>query len=55
LLEAGHAELAEHFEKEQWQPKGCWVEETVLTAADGTLLRDGRGENSFLAGELGLG
>jgi len=23
LLEAGHADLAEHFSKEQWHPKGC--------------------------------
>ena len=25
LLEAGHPELAEHFAKEPWHPKGCWV------------------------------
>jgi hypothetical protein len=25
LLEAGHPELAEHFMKEQWHPKGCWA------------------------------
>ena len=25
LLEAGHPELAEHFQKEAWHPKGCWV------------------------------
>jgi hypothetical protein len=30
LLEAGHAELAEHFEKEQWHPKGCWVPDLIL-------------------------
>ncbi len=25
LLEAGQAELAEHFAREQWHPKGCWA------------------------------
>jgi hypothetical protein len=30
LLEAGHAELAEHFVKEQWHPKGCWVVDLIL-------------------------
>ncbi len=30
LLEAGHAELAEHFQKESWHPKGCWVVDLVL-------------------------
>src|SRR5262245_51614561 len=30
LLEAGHAELAEHFSKEQWHPKGCWVLDLIL-------------------------
>jgi hypothetical protein len=30
LLEAGHPELAEHFTKEQWHPKGCWVVDTIL-------------------------
>jgi hypothetical protein len=30
LLEAGHAELAEHFSKEQWHPKGCWVVDQIL-------------------------
>jgi len=30
LLEAGHPELAEHFAKEQWHPKGCWVVDTLL-------------------------
>jgi hypothetical protein len=29
LLEAGHAELAEHF-KEKEHPKGCWVVDMVL-------------------------
>jgi hypothetical protein len=29
LLEAGHAELAEHF-KERWHPKGCWVVDLIL-------------------------
>jgi hypothetical protein len=30
LLEAGHAELAEHFRQEQWHPKGCWVVDLIL-------------------------
>jgi hypothetical protein len=30
LLEAGHAELAEHFRSEQWHPKGCWVVDLIL-------------------------
>lgn len=30
LLEAGHTELAEHFAKEQWHPKGCWVVDLIL-------------------------
>ncbi|OAI51449.1 hypothetical protein AYO44_17115 [Planctomycetaceae bacterium SCGC AG-212-F19] len=30
LLEAGHAELAEHFTKETWHPKGCWVMDRIL-------------------------
>jgi hypothetical protein len=30
LLEAGHPELAEHFAKEQWHPKGCWVLDVML-------------------------
>lgn len=30
LLEAGHAELAEHFRQEQWHPKGCWVIDLIL-------------------------
>jgi hypothetical protein len=30
LLEAGHPELAEHFAKEAWHPKGCWVVDLVL-------------------------
>jgi hypothetical protein len=30
LLEAGHAELAEHFQKEQRHSKGCWVVDRVL-------------------------
>jgi hypothetical protein len=25
LEESGHGELAEHFRKESWHPKGCWV------------------------------
>jgi hypothetical protein len=25
LLEAGHAELAQHFRSEQWHPKGCFA------------------------------
>jgi hypothetical protein len=30
LLEAGHAELAEHFRQETWHPKGCWVMDVIL-------------------------
>jgi len=30
LLDAGHAELASHFESEDWHPKGCWVVDTIL-------------------------
>ena len=30
LLEAGHAELAEHFRQETWHPKGCWVVDMIL-------------------------
>jgi hypothetical protein len=30
LLEAGHAELAEHFHEEKSHPKGCWVVDLVL-------------------------
>jgi hypothetical protein len=30
LLEAGHAELAEHFREEKSHPKGCWVVDLVL-------------------------
>lgn len=30
LLEAGHAELAEHFRTEQAHPKGCWVLDRIL-------------------------
>ena len=30
LLEAGHAELAEHFRQESWHPKGCWVVDLIL-------------------------
>jgi hypothetical protein len=30
LLEAGHAELAEHFRQETWHPKGCWVVDLIL-------------------------
>jgi hypothetical protein len=30
LLEAGHPELAEHFQRETWHPKGCWVVDLVL-------------------------
>ena len=30
LLEADHAELAEHFRAEQWHPKGCWVLDVIL-------------------------
>jgi hypothetical protein len=30
LLEAGHAELAEHFREEQVHPKGCWAVDVIL-------------------------
>jgi hypothetical protein len=30
LLEAGHAELAEHFQEEKLHPKGCWVVDLIL-------------------------
>jgi hypothetical protein len=30
LLEAGHAELAEHFREENSHPKGCWVVDVIL-------------------------
>lgn len=30
LLEAGHPELAEHFQKERWHPKGCRAVDLVL-------------------------
>jgi hypothetical protein len=30
LLDAGHAELAEHFREEQQHPKGCWVLDLLL-------------------------
>jgi hypothetical protein len=30
LLDAGHAELAEHFAKEEWHPKGCWATDAIL-------------------------
>lgn len=30
LLEAGHPELAEHFQKEAWHPKGCCVLDLIL-------------------------
>jgi hypothetical protein len=30
LEEAGHPELAEHFRKEEWHPKGCWVLDLIL-------------------------
>jgi hypothetical protein len=30
LLEAGHAQLANHFRKEKWHPKGCWVVDLIL-------------------------
>jgi hypothetical protein len=30
LLEAGHAELAEHFRQEKWHPKGCWALDLIL-------------------------
>ncbi|OAI48442.1 hypothetical protein AYO44_06925 [Planctomycetaceae bacterium SCGC AG-212-F19] len=30
LLDAGHAELADHFRQERWHPKGCWVLDAIL-------------------------
>jgi hypothetical protein len=30
LLEAGHAELAEHFRREPWHPKGCFAMDAIL-------------------------
>lgn len=30
LLEAGHPELAEHFQKKTGHPKGCWVVDLLL-------------------------
>jgi len=30
LLDAGHAELAEHFRAEEWHPKGCWATDVIL-------------------------
>jgi hypothetical protein len=30
LLEAGHPDLAAHFQAEQWHPKGCWVVDLLL-------------------------
>lgn len=30
LLDAGHAELAEHFRNEEWHPKGCWATDAIL-------------------------
>jgi hypothetical protein len=30
LLEAGHAEVAQHFRDEQWHPKGCWALDLIL-------------------------
>jgi len=33
LLEAGHAELAEHFREEKSHPKGCWVVDLILGKA----------------------
>ncbi|MBL8792847.1 MAG: hypothetical protein JNM56_02985 [Planctomycetia bacterium] len=30
LLDAGHADLAEHFRQEAAHPKGCWVLDLVL-------------------------
>lgn len=30
LLEAGHAELAQHFRDEKWHPKGCWALDLIL-------------------------
>lgn len=29
LLEAGHPQLAEHFHKEKWHPRGCWAHDLL--------------------------
>jgi len=29
-FEWGYPELAEHFTKEQWHPKGCWVVDMIM-------------------------
>lgn len=29
LLEAGHPDLAQHFQEETWHPKGCWVVDMI--------------------------
>src|SRR5262245_59767789 len=34
LMEAGHPELADHFQAEQWHPKGCWVVDLILAKGD---------------------
>jgi hypothetical protein len=30
LLESGRADLAGHFAREQWHPKGCWAVDLIL-------------------------
>lgn len=30
LEDAGHRELAEHFRREDWHPKGCWALDLIL-------------------------
>lgn len=32
-LQAGHPELAAHFQAEKWHPKGCWVVDVILGKA----------------------
>jgi hypothetical protein len=33
LLEAGHRDLATHFQAEQLHPKGCWAVDLLLARA----------------------
>jgi hypothetical protein len=41
LEEAGHAELAEHFRKDEWHPKGCWVVDVIL-GKENSVTKDAR-------------
>jgi len=33
LLDSGRMELADHFQQEQWHPKGCWALDRILNKA----------------------